>query len=125
MLTYGVNLFVEGIWLLRKIVKSDFIGKDLFCIILAQHILSYHLYISYMVSGGNCNVICIWVFFKLESSTADQDPVPDLDMDPEQALPLDIIPDPTLDLQSVALGLNRDPDSAFDLEKDPYSAAVP
>ena len=65
------------------------------------------------------------IFFKLESSTADQDPVPDLDMDPEQALPLDIIPDPTLDLQSVALGLNRDPDSAFDLEKDPYSAAVP
>ena len=47
MRTYGVNQvfrFVEGIWLYRKVVKSDFFSdKDLVFIILAQREMSNHL----------------------------------------------------------------------------------
>mgnify|MGYP007015541833 CR=1 FL=1 len=47
MRIYGVNQafrFVEGIWLHQKSrqIREKKIGKDLFCIIPAQHALSYH-----------------------------------------------------------------------------------
>ena len=42
--TYGVNQafrFVEGIWLQRK--SRQIIVKDLFCIMRAPNVLSYHV----------------------------------------------------------------------------------
>ena len=50
--TYGVNQefrFGEGIWLHRKSRQIGFFfGKDLFYIIRAEHVLSYHLIFSTM-----------------------------------------------------------------------------
>ena len=46
MRTHGVNQafrFVEGIWLHRRVVKSDFFTEKTFYSIRSQHVLSYHL----------------------------------------------------------------------------------